>query len=140
VAALQKVLAKWGDSVRFVYVNFPLESHKNAFKAAEASLCAADQGRFWDYHDRLFEAGDLGAPGQYGAIAESLGLNQRTFAECLESNTKKALVDEQLERGLKAGVDVTPTFFINGQVVRGAAPFAEFDLAIQQLLGKTKGP
>ena len=106
------------DRVRYVYRDFPIESlHPQAFEAAEASQCAHAQGRFWEYHDRLFDhPDDLDGPGLVGH-AETLGLDVAAFEACLEADTYRDEVQADLDAGLEYGVAGTPAFFINGRAV-----------------------
>ena len=136
--------------LRYVVRDFPLEAiHPNAFKAAEAAHCAADQGKYWEMHDRLFgnqqalAAADL--PGHAGALA----LDVTAFQQCLDSGKHAAKIRGDLEDGLKAGVRGTPTFFVGSidgtsgkvnvlRIVRGAQPFPVFKTAIDAALTEAK--
>lgn len=120
---LSQVLAEFGDQVHFVYKDYPLPSHPNAFKAAEAGNCANDQGKFWDFHDKMFASqGSLDVPSLKEYAAE-LGLNVETFSACLDQGEHANRVQRDLEIGSAYGVSSTPTLFINGRVVVGAIPY-----------------
>ena len=120
---LSQVLAEFGDQVHFVYKDYPLPSHPNAFKAAEAGNCANDQGKFWDFHDKMFASqGSLDVPSLKEYAAE-LGLNVETFSACLDQGEHANRVQRDLEIGSAYGVSSTPTLFINGRVVVGAVPY-----------------
>lgn len=117
---IEAVLAKYGDKVRFAYRDFPLRNiHEHAEMAAEASRCALEQGKFWEYHDQLFKATNLDKESlvQY---ARSANVDQPKFESCLTSEKYKAEIDKDIEDGRKAGVSGTPTFFINGISTSGA--------------------
>lgn len=120
--------------VKYVFKNFPLSFHKKAQKAAEAAECAFDQGKFWEYHDTLFENQEELAISNLRFYAANLGLNTSEFDECLDSNKYKAEVKKDFEEGLELGVKGTPTFFINGKKLVGALPFYEFENAIEAAL------
>jgi protein-disulfide isomerase len=109
--------------VRYVTREFPLESiHPQAFKAAEAALCAGDQGKYWEMHARLFANQRALAPGQLASHAQAVGLDEGKFTQCLEGGTKSAKVRKDLADGAKAGVTGTPAFFIgvtDGANVKG---------------------
>jgi protein-disulfide isomerase len=122
--------------VKFVYRDFPLRFHANAQKAAEASKCAGDQGKFWEMHDILFEKGVKGGVGSFKGFAIELGLNSDEFNECLDSGEMAAEVQKDLEDGMDVGVKGTPGFIINGQLISGAQPFAVFKQIIEAELAK----
>ena len=132
--------------VRYVTREFPLESiHPQAFKAAEAALCAGDQGKYWEMHARLFANQRALAPAELTAHAQAVGLDQTKFTQCLEGGTKAARVRKDLADGAKAGVSGTPAFFIGvadganvkvTRTIKGAHPFASFKEAIDGVLAK----
>jgi protein-disulfide isomerase len=137
---LPQILSNYGDQVRFVYRDFPLTSlHANALNAAEASECADDQGKYWEYHDLLFQnqaALDVESLKSYAA---SLGLDTAAFDDCLASGKYAQEVAKDLQDGTNAGVQGTPSFFINGTPIQGAQPFAAFQAAIEAALSKAGG-
>jgi len=117
---LNQVLAKYGDKVSLSYRDFPLtQIHSQAEISAEASRCALEQGKFWEYHDQLFTASklDKGALLEY---ARNLNLDDKQFGSCLTGEKYKAEIDKDLQEGKKAGVSGTPGFFINGVALSGA--------------------
>jgi len=120
--------------VRFAYRHFPLSFHQNAQKAAEASECAADQGKFWEFHDIMFERGSGDGTGlavaDLKAYAAELKLNTADFNTCLDSDAKAALVQADFAAGSAAGVSGTPAFFVNGKAIVGAQPFSAFQAMI----------
>ncbi len=126
------LLREYGDRVRYVVRNFPVI--QNSAKAAEAAECAFDQGKFWDYHDRLF-AGDRSLDREtLERYAEEVGLDKALFNECLESGRKSPVVRRDIEDGRRFGVGGTPAFFINGRVLIGAQPFEVFQYYIEEAL------
>jgi len=134
---LPQILSNYGDKVRFVYRDFPLTSlHANALNSAEASECADDQGKYWEYHDLLFQnqaALDVESLKSYAA---SLGLDTAAFDDCLTSGKYAQEVAKDLQDGTNAGVQGTPSFFVNGMPIRGAQPYAAFQVAIEAALAK----
>jgi protein-disulfide isomerase len=121
---LTAVMGQYPSQVKLVYKHYPLPAtmHPDAQKAAEASECAADQGKFWEMHDWMFaNQGSLGVSG-LKAAAKSLGMNSATFDSCLDSGSKAAIVSADQQEGAALGVGGTPTFYINGQQVVGADP------------------
>ncbi len=132
---LEKIRETYGDKVRLVFKQLPLTNiHPQAQKAAEASLCAHDQGKFWEMHDAMFgdqhnlEVADLEAK------AKDLGLDAAAFKQCLESGSKAAAVTEDVRQGSIAGVSGTPAMFINGQLLSGAVPYEKLAQTIDQEL------
>ena len=125
-------LAKQGN-IKFVYRDFPLSGHQNAQKAAEASECADEQGKFWEYHDLLFENQEVLDVASLKIYAADLSLDADTFNECLDSGSMADEVQKDFDDGTKAGVDGTPAFFINDKLLSGALPFSAFEQAINTL-------
>lgn len=120
--------------VSFSYRQFPLPIHPQAPKAAEAVACANDQGKFWPLVESIFNDQANIQVADLKSKAKALGLNTSTFDACLDSGEKKAEVDKDTADGTSAGVSGTPTFYINGKVLVGAQPFAQFKTVIDQEL------
>lgn len=134
VPALDQVAKKYGDQVRIVFRQFPLDIHANARKAAEASLCAAEQGKFWEMHDAMFANQSALAPAALKAKAAELGLKGDAFNTCLDSGKFASRVEADVQAGADAGVDGTPASFINGRLISGAVPFEELAAVIDDEL------
>lgn len=126
--------------VNLIYKHFPLTSiHPQAQKAAEASECANRQGKFWEYHDKLFtnqQALDIQSLKNY---AGQVGLNTATFNKCLDEGEAAAEVNKESQQAQSAGGQGTPYFVLinkdgDTQAVSGAVPFSNFESAIQSLL------
>lgn len=135
--ALQKIEENYIQTgkVKLVYRDFPLTNiHDNAQKAAEAAECADDQGKFWKYHDKLFENQNSFGVSSLKQYAKDLGLDTQKFNDCLDSDKYKQEVQDDLQDGRQAGVTGTPAFFINGKMLRGAQPYSEFKQIIEQEL------
>lgn len=98
--------------IRYAFVHLPIRSHRNAFKAAEASMCAGDQGKFWEMHDRLFANQSQLARPVLPQSAAALGLNVDAFNNCLDRATHAPLVQSDMDMANRLGVRATPTFFI----------------------------
>lgn len=128
--------------VYFVHRDYPLTSiHPDAQKAAEASECAADQDKFWEMHDMIFDgqnelgSGTVEIPVEsLKAYAVELGLDTTTFNDCLDSGEYAEEVTEDLKDGLSYGVSATPTFFVNGQMIIGAQSYDTFVQVIEGML------
>jgi len=105
-----------------VYCQYPIESlHPFALKAAEASLCANDQGKFWQLHDAMFADQTRLAVNDLKLTARRLGLDGTEFDNCLDSGRHAAQVQNDLKEGQRVGLTGTPTMFINGIIVDGGA-------------------
>ena len=131
---IKEILRKYHDNVKIVYRDYPGPNHPHASQAAEAAHCAGDQGKFWEYHDSLFDRQAPEKGWNFTEIAQELGLNHDVFATCLITGRYREEVAKDLHDGLTLGVTSTPTFFINGRPLVGARPFAEFQAVIDRLL------
>ncbi len=118
---LKEVIDTYKDRVRFVWKDFPLgQIHSNARSAANAARCAADQNKFWEYHDQLYakqsDWDKLNNPASvFIQIAQTIGLEQNVFATCLQAKTHDDKIASDMTEGLRNNVDRTPTFFINNR-------------------------
>ena len=129
-------------------MDFPLTMHQFAQKASEAGLCAGDQGKFWEMHDKLFENARALGPDKLPAYAEELGLDMAKFKECLDSGKTAGDVKKRMAEGQKAGITGTPAFLLgfiepDGKVkavkkLSGAQPYTAFKAAIEELLAPKK--
>lgn len=132
--AFAQVMETYGDKVRIVFRQFPLDFHQHAQKASEASLCAADQGKFWELHDAMFANQNALGVDQIKAKAVELGLDAAKFNACVDSGEKAAVIAQDKRDGEAAGVTGTPGIFINGRFINGAVPFAELAEVIEDEL------
>lgn len=132
----EALMAAYPGKIRFVYRNLPLTTiHPEALPAAEASLCAHEQGAFWPYHDRLFQ-GELGEAA-YLRYAQELNLDVKRFQQCLQERRYRDFVEKDMEFAINLGVRSTPTFFINGIALVGAQPLEVFqDVIDRELAGE----
>lgn len=142
-ATVQQILKEYPKDVRIVYRHFPLSFHQNAAKEAEASECAAEVGgneAFWKMHDKIFTETSAGGTGlsldRLVPMAKEIGLKEAPFKSCLDSGTYANKVNQQLQEGSAAGVEGTPATFVNGTLISGAVPFAQFKSMIDGLLKK----
>jgi protein-disulfide isomerase len=138
-ATLKQVMEKYDGKVRLVFRQFPLANiHKDAERAAEASLCAADQNRFWDLHDYFFEnQGKMGDEDILNQV-EKLGLDREAFRSCLVAGKSESRVREDIRAGAAAGVEGTPTLFINGRYFSGNYPYEQVAAIIDEELKTAK--
>jgi protein-disulfide isomerase len=135
---LKQLMAGYPGRVRLVFRDFPIAGlHPDAPLAHEAARCAGDQGKFWPYHDLLFERADDVSVVTLRRFAAEVGADRTTFDQCLESRKHRAEVTADVASGTEAGVTVTPTFFVNGAVLVGEQSLADFERAIDRELGRT---
>jgi protein-disulfide isomerase len=132
---LAELLAKYPGKVKLVYRDFPLSSlHPQAHLAAEASRCAGEQGKYWEYHDLLFANQARQTQDALLEDARTLKLDDQKLDACLTSGRYKSQVDLDSSLGGRAGVVSTPGFFINGNFISGAQPAASFEKIIDEEL------
>ena len=131
---VQQVLSTYGDKIHFVYRNYPLASHPNAQPAAEAAACAAEQGKFWEYHNRLFEHQDKLSDTDLKDHAAALGLDSGKFTICLNTHKYQNDIGADISAANDVGVTGTPAFFVNGRPLDGAQPFEAFKQMIDEEL------
>jgi len=132
---LMRLRETYGDRVRLVWKDFPLTTtHPQAFQAAEAGNCAREQGRFWEYHDQLFEQQQALLTDQLKAHAVAAGLDGDRFNTCLDSGRYRQRVQDHLDLGFQLGVSSTPSVFINGRPVTGAQPYEAFAQVVDEEL------
>ncbi len=136
--SLKAVEKAYGDKVRFVFRHYPLPFHEKAPKASEAAQCAADQGKFWPFHDALFADGASLELADLKKLAGSLGLNQATFDGCLDGGRQAERVAKDSAEGKQLGITGTPTFFVNGIRLVGAVPLEKFQSVIDAELKAKK--
>lgn len=136
---VKRIADEYPGQVRVVFRQFPLRNiHTHAQKAAEASLCAFDQGRFWEMHDALFADVKKLGPTDLTARAKKLNLDLEAFNQCLESGKYAATVQQDLEDGMVAGVSGTPAVFVNGRVLKGSKPYESIKKMIEEELQRAE--
>jgi len=135
---VKQIVKAYPKDVRVVFRHFPLSFHANAQKAAEASECAAAQGKFWEMHDKIFEANRAQKMGvdAWKQAAKDLGLDSAKFDKCLDSGETAKRISEDQTEGAGAGVAGTPATFVNGELIEGALPFDSFKTKIEAAGGK----
>ncbi|MCG6945858.1 MAG: thioredoxin domain-containing protein [Deltaproteobacteria bacterium] len=129
------MLEKYPLQVRLIFKNYPLRRHTFAKKAAIAAFAARRQGRFWEYHDLLFQNGDSLSDQKFLQIARELGLNLEQFEKDINDLKIVARVNQDIRLGAYMGVRGTPTVFINGRVSR-ARTLEALEAAVENELKK----
>ena len=127
--------------VNLIFKQLPLDTacnsglsnqlHPYACKSAEASLCADEQGKFWEFHNKIFENQQQLSPDNLKQWASKLGLDTNKFNGCLDSGKMTSEVQKDLKDGSAAGISGTPGFVINGKLISGAQPFSVFKQVIE---------
>lgn len=135
---LEKDFIQTGKA-RFIFRDLPLEFHQHAQKAAEAAECAGEQGKFWELHDMLYLYQNKLDPESLKVYANELGIDMGKFNKCLDEGQMAEEVKKDFADAQKYGITGTPAFFINGKLVTGAVPYADFKKEIEAALGKAAG-
>jgi protein-disulfide isomerase len=132
---LNELVSKYGDRIRLVFRHFPVDTlHPQARRASEAAWCAQQQDKFWQYHDRLYLAGNDATPGTLTRIAGDVGLDAGKFAACTAGKEAPAAVEHDIEQARRMNLSGTPTFFINGRPFIGRQPIQNFTKIIDEEL------
>lgn len=136
---LKRVAKEFGNSVQIVYRQLPIPSiHRFAIKAAEASLCANEQGKFWELHDLMFSEQDRLDEADLKDKAERVGMDHARFDSCLSGSPYLRQVQDDMLEAARIGVAGTPAVFINGVMIEGGAvPYETLAAAIQKELNRT---
>jgi protein-disulfide isomerase len=133
----EEVLKRYDGKVRLVHKDLPLdELHPQARQAAEAARCADDEGKFWEYHDKLYASSPKAAPEDLKFYARDLGLKQDSFDKCLSTGKYKAAIQKDMNEAASLGLTGTPTFFINGRELSGAQSVEAISQIIDEELSR----
>ena len=137
---LEQIFEEYPTEVRLVFRHFPLHAiHPNAQAAAEAAVCAQDQGAFWALHDLMFEEqGALGVD-DLKDKAERAGLDAEAFAGCMEAEDTPDRVEADRQAGILAGVNGTPALFVNGRPLAGAVAYEDLAGVVEDELERAGG-
>jgi protein-disulfide isomerase len=132
---VKQVLAKYEGKIHFVYKDFPIDSlHPQARAASEAARCAGEQGKFWEFHDKVYAGDPDATPPTMQLYAKQVGLDAAKFEACRSERKYQAPVQADIAQGAKLGVNGTPGFFINGRFLSGAQPLEAFTKIIDEEL------
>ncbi|MBI4815368.1 MAG: thioredoxin domain-containing protein [Deltaproteobacteria bacterium] len=121
----ESLVAAFPNDVKVVFFNFPLNFHPMAMPSAIAASCAAEQGKFWEYHDTLFKRQSELSPELMDTVGKDLGLDLAKFAACRANPATQKKVQDDMSQGEAAGVEGTPSFFINGSHYPNGVPTVE---------------
>lgn len=139
---VKQVIAEYRDKVNYVYRHFPLSGHQNALPAAQAAEAAGEQGKFWEMQDLLYQKQtdweNADKPLEiFQTYAQSLNLDSDRFTQDFQSGKYKDLINKDKADALAAGVNATPTFFVNGKKLRGVPTAATLKKMIDQALAES---
>jgi len=135
---LKRILSDYGGRVRLAYRDFPLDQlHPSARKAAEAARCANDQGKFWEFHDKLYGGATDASPETLTRLAREVDMDVVAFQQCLSIGKHQSAINRDIQEASSLGIAGTPGFFINGRLVSGAQPYEGFAQIINEELGRT---
>jgi protein-disulfide isomerase len=135
---MKEILDAYPGKIRLVQREFPLSFHKRARAAAEAALCAKDQGQFWTYADKLFANQQKLEDADLQKYAAELKLNAGEFGQCVSAHKYGEQIDRDMVAGEGFGVHGTPAYFVNGRFLSGAQPFESFKEVIDEELARKK--
>lgn len=136
---MKNILKEYDGKIHFVYRHFPLPMHKNAIPAAEAAEAAATENKFWEMHNKLYESqtewSEVADPtALFVSYAKALGLNEEKFKKFLDEDMSVAMIQKGIADGNTAGVNSTPTIFVNGKKVEGASTIADVGVKVRQAI------
>lgn len=122
VPGVEAILAAYPDDVKVYFLHFPLSFHKKAMPAAIAAHCANSQGKFWEFHDKVFENQSQLSREDLAKHATAVGIDAAKFSTCMDDPKSKALVESDMKQAEEAGVQGTPSFFIDGVFYPNGVP------------------
>jgi protein-disulfide isomerase len=124
---IDQVRAKYGNKVKLVFRDFPLDNlHPQATTVSHAARCATEQGKFWEFHDQVFANGPDATPATMDSFAKNAGMDLTAFNACRASGKYATAIAASLQEGTRLGITGTPTFFVNGRILVGSQPLEEF--------------
>jgi protein-disulfide isomerase len=136
---VKELLEKHGEEIYFTFMYFPLPNHAYSFEASNASECAREQGKFWEFKEKIFEiqSSCVQSPSvaelnsHFDSIALELGLDTQQFRQCTQSLKYSSLVEEHKQHAIDAGIYGTPTFYVNGHVLVAPESLEQFEELMQ---------
>jgi protein-disulfide isomerase len=134
---IQQIEKNYPKDVKLVTRAYPLPFHDRAKPASEAAFCAKEQGKYWEYRDKIFAEQKL-SDADLSSYAKQIGLNTKKFEQCRADHKYASRIESDIADGRKYGVNGTPHFFINGESLVGAQPYQQFDEVIKNALSKKK--
>ncbi|PRQ05351.1 Disulfide bond formation protein D precursor [Enhygromyxa salina] len=136
---MEELRALYGDQIRFVFKHFPLPGHPLGALASRASFAAAEAGKFWEFHDAVFEFGGRYSAEDLVGICDQLGISRAALETAMTTETHDSRIEADLELGSRLMVSGTPAYFINGRPIVGAHPLMDFRMLIVEELDRVEG-
>lgn len=133
-SALKEVEQAYKGKIRIIWKNYPLPMHQFAKGAAQAAMVAQEEGKFWEFHDLLFQNQSSLDTNGLVKLAEQAGVSGSKVEKAISSSRYDALIQEDMADGQKSGVNATPTFFVNGRMLEGAQGPDAFKAVIDPIL------
>jgi protein-disulfide isomerase len=133
---MEELRSLYGDRIRFVFKHFPLPGHPAGALASRATFAAADAGKFWEFHDAVFAFGSRYDGRDLLAIGSRLGISQVALEEAMTGEQHDAIIEADLELGMRLGITGTPAYFVNGRPIVGALPLLDFRMLIAEELDR----
>jgi protein-disulfide isomerase len=138
-STLDQLLLKYPTQVRLVYKHFPIDSlHPQARRVADASWCAQQQNKFWEFHDAVYASAPDASAAAIAGFAKQAGVDMKAFDACVASGKADPIVQAHIDEGQHYGVSGTPGFFVNGRLLSGAVPLAAFSEIIDEEIAASK--
>jgi protein-disulfide isomerase len=134
--AIARLESEYKGKLAFAYKDFPLNIHPNAQKASEAARCAEDQGKYWEFHDKVVVNKELDVAA-LKRMARELKLEPQAFDKCLDSSAKADAVKAHMSEGQALGIQGTPSFFVNGRFFTGALSYETLKAIVDEELART---
>jgi protein-disulfide isomerase len=135
---MEQLRSLYGDRIRFVFKHFPLPGHAGGALASRATFAAADAGKFWEFHDAVFAFGSRYDGRDLLAIGNRLGIAQVALEEAMTGEQNDAIIEADIELGIRLGITGTPAYFINGRPIVGALPLIDFRMLIAEELDRVE--
>lgn len=131
-SVLRQIEEKYSGEVLIAFRHFPRQSNPETFESAAAAVCAQRQGKFWEMHDLLYARQSAAEPRSFTDLAQEIDLDSMAFDACLKDDATRAQIERDIQDGRAYGVEGTPTYFVNGRLIRGTVSFEEFDEIVSQ--------
>lgn len=132
---IREISVKHKDTVKFIFRDYPINTEQSLL-LANAARCAGEQGLFWPAHDKLFQNQGVSEETDIKNLLKNIGLNSKQFETCLDSQKYLTDIKKDISDGQKLGITGTPTWFINGNIIKGDIPQVTWDKIIKELIEK----
>lgn len=133
--ATRRILAEYKDRVHFVWKNFPLSFHNRARYASLAAMCANEEGKFFEYHDKVFDNNTALSDKDLIGYAKAIGIkDMKAFEKCYNSKKYNDKINKDISEAQSYGLSGTPSFFINGELHVGALPYEQLKSIVEEAL------